>query len=201
MQNYNLIIDVRDTEYDSPSTSEPVSLAEVKNFLRLESWEDELSSTADITFSTDDSLINEMITAARVSIEQITGLSLIPHEYRVVLTNLAGMIELPFGPIGDAAHVFYQYDVNYEFDDVANIILVGTEFKRVRFPVDERITIDYSAGYGRGDTPPIPKALKQAILRQVAYWYENRGDETADEGLSKHVRVMIAPYKRVPWLG
>lgn len=200
MQNYNLIIDVRDREYDSPSNSEPVSRAEVKNFLRLESWEDDLSSTADITFNTDDDLIEELITTARVSIEQVTGLSLIPHEYRVVLTNLAGMIELPFGPIGDVSHLYYQYDTDYSNDDVANIILVGTEFKRVRFPVDERITIDYSAGYGRGDTPPIPKALKQAILRQVAYWYENRGDDTADEGLSKQVRIMIAPYKRVTWI-
>lgn len=204
MQNYNLILDVKDREQASPGLVEPVTLTEVKNYMRLESWEDDLGSTSDITFTTDDDLIEELITSAREDLEKYTGLSFIPKELRVTLTNLAGLIELPYGPIGDVQAYYYGSDFEEDgeaaTDYSADLVLTGSEFKKIVSPCGERDVIDYSCGYGRGDTPALPKRLKQAIMVEVLYRYEHRGEEFEDDGICKAARRLVGPFKRNSWL-
>ena len=200
MQNYNLIIDIKDMEAGSPGISEPVSVSEFKSYARLESFEDDLGSTANISFTQDDDLIETILTAARESLEKYTGISFIPKELRVTLTNLAGLIELPYGPTGDITALYYGWDFEEDGDsatnNIADLTLVGSEFKKIYFPNEERMVIDYSCGYGRGDTQRLPERLKKAIMVQALWDFENRGDEEVS-GLCKMAKQMADPFKRI----
>lgn len=99
--DYNIVVSYSDLE-DNSGVDEPVSLQEMKDFIRLEGWAG-VDSTSDFNF--DDDLISLLITAARKYIEQMANVSLIEHEYEVILTNGAGRIELPFSPIGEISSV------------------------------------------------------------------------------------------------
>src|SRR5687767_11822720 len=120
MQNYNLIHDIQDTSFDSPGLVEPVTVTELKNYLRLQSWEDNEASTADISFTTDDDLLEEYITSGREKIEKLTGLSLIPKNFRLVATILCPPFELPNGPIGDVTAIYYYGDDDYSDNEIAD---------------------------------------------------------------------------------
>lgn len=198
MQNYNDIHDVKDTSLDSPGITMPVTVPELKNYMRLEGFQDDLDSTSDVSFDTDDDLLEEEIIAAVERLEKYTNLSFVPREYRVVLTNLAGMQELPYGPHGDIIALYYSDDEDYETNEVDDVKVVGNLFKSIRCPNSEYMTIDYSAGYGRGDTQTLPKALKKAVMAEALYRYEHRGEEFEDEGVCKVARRLADPFKRIP---
>src|SRR6476646_7759155 len=92
--NYNLAGDPVDQ--DESGITEPVTIQQHKDYMRLEGWSGQESESTEFSF--DDDLIGELNTSARQYIEQIANVSLIPHEYEVVLTNM-GRIELPRSPI------------------------------------------------------------------------------------------------------
>jgi hypothetical protein len=54
----------------------------------------------------------------------------------------------------------------------------------------------YDAGY-----ITLPKRLKDAMLKEIAYRYENRGDVNVD-GISKEATMLASTYKTtITWLG
>jgi hypothetical protein len=55
----------------------------------------------------------------------------------------------------------------------------------------------FQAGYSLAT---LPKGLKEAVMKEVAYRYINRGDENVD-GLSKEAMNLAARYKTTNWLG
>lgn len=148
-------------------------------------------------FDFDDDLIEELITSAREGIEKFTGRSLVQHTWKVLVTNLAGDIELPYsngmtsndsGPILDEI-----LDCNGDEIDIGDYKVIGTEFKFLQSPYQEKMTITYTVN------PTVPKRLKQAIMRDVAYHYENRNDEPGE--LAKQAIVLASSFKRVAtWL-
>ena len=95
--NYNLLIDWEDQTEESGIT-EPLTLAEVKNYLRIEGFIDSTESISS-EFDDDDDLLQEIITSARERLEEYTGLSFIPKTYQIEFTNLAGNFMIPFGPV------------------------------------------------------------------------------------------------------
>ena len=202
MQNYNLIIDIKDMEAGSPSISEPVSVPEFKIYARLESFEDDLGSTANLPFTQEDSLIQELIISARESIEKYTNRALIPKELRVVVTNLAGMIELPLAPIGDITALYYGWDFQENGESATNNVddldIVGSDRKYIESPCDCKMVIDYSCGYDRGDTMRLPRRLKMAILAETLFRFEHRGEE--GDGLCKAAQRLADPFVIRPLL-
>lgn len=93
---YNHIYLVENVDEESGPVVEPVTLQEVKDYIRLEGFtpDDDSPSSG---FDFDDTLIEELITEGRVWVEKYTGVHLIPKQLQVFLLNQAGMIELP-GP-------------------------------------------------------------------------------------------------------
>jgi hypothetical protein len=57
------------------------------------------------------------------------------------------------------------------------------------------MTMLYEAGY-----TDLPKGLKDAMYKEVAYRYINRGDENVD-GMSREAMNLASRYKTVNWLG
>lgn len=157
--------------------TEPVTLAEAKAWIKV----------AD-SYSDDNTIITALITVARQMLEEYLSISIASKTYTVVLKNLLGDMELPYGPItsitsaadldGDALTIDEDY------------ILTGEEFKRLD-TITDYIKFVYVAGYST-----VPEALKTAIKMQVGYMYEHRGDELDTLGMSKDALMVAKIYSR-----
>jgi uncharacterized phiE125 gp8 family phage protein len=186
---YNLLIDWEDQTSESGLT-EPLTVAEVKNYLRLEGFIDQSESISS-DFNDDDALIAELIRSARERIEEFTGLSLIPKTWEIEFTNLAGNFEIPFGPVNTILNVKDDEGDSISTDDFE----VSLNNRLLKNPNYENMTMLYEAGFIN-----LPKGLKDAMYKEVAYRYINRGDENVD-GMSREAMNLASRYKTVNWLG
>lgn len=186
---YNLLIDWEDQTNESGIT-EPVSVEEVKNYLRLEGFI-ESSESISSDFNDDDVLIEVLIQSARERIEEYTGLSLIPKTWEIEFTNLAGGFEIPFGPVNMINYILDDEGESISSDDFD----ISSNGRILKYPKYENMVMNYEAGY-----VTVPRGLKEAILKEVAYRYINRGDVNV-EGMSKEARVLASSYKTDNWLG
>lgn len=185
--NYNAVVSVEDIT-DESDLSEPVTLQEVKDYIRLEGFVDIDESTADelSDFDFDDDLIEGIIIpGARQLIEETAGISLIPKTLEAVITNLCGMIEIPYGPNVVVSELLDCEGVEIESD---NYRVVGNKWKNLQWPCYKHMKITYEAGY-----TTLPAALKLDLLRLCAYMYENRGD---DPTIQKFASQISSKYSR-----
>ncbi|CAB4143956.1 Phage conserved hypothetical protein [uncultured Caudovirales phage] len=172
MVDYNSVLDV---QFQDGEITEPVTLTEAKNFCKID-------------ISTDDDLMNLLITAARQMCEAYTGVGFVEHQAVAVLNNTNGDIYIPYGPMIEIISVE---------DDAGRVLVLdldytigGNEFKRLRTPQANNITIDYITGY-----TTLPEALKTALLNQVYYLYDNRSVGVDD--ISPIAKIILNLYKRV----
>jgi uncharacterized phiE125 gp8 family phage protein len=172
MVDYNSVLDV---QFDDENITEPITLTEAKNFCKID-------------ISTDDDLINVLITAARQMCEAYTGVGFVEHNALAVLNNMNGDIYIPYGPMIAINSVENDTDTVLVLD--LDYTLGGNEFKRLRTPLANNITIDYTTGY-----TTLPEALKTALLNQVYYLYDNRAVATDD--ISPIAKIILNLYKRV----
>lgn len=186
---YNLLIDWDDQTNESGIT-EPLTVNEVKNYLRLEGFIDQSESISS-EFNDDDAIIEDLIVSARQRLEEYTGLSFVPKTYEIEFTNLAGNFEIPFGPVNTILSVQDEEGDSISTDDF-DISLNGRLFKSPNY---ENMTMQYEAGY-----TVLPRGLKDAMYKEVAYRYINRGDENVD-GLSREAMVIAAKFKTANWIG
>lgn len=187
---YNHIYNVDDISNESGEATEPVTLQEMKDYLRLEGSEDE--SPGD-EFDFDDDLLEELITEGRIWVEKFTGLHLIQKDLQVVLLNQAGMIELP-GPVTGTIVID---DTEGEVIEADSYDFIGSSFPKLVTTFSDRITLEYEAGY----TPTtIPKGLKGAIKCYVAYFFERRGDDN-EKAFPESAARKARPYRRLTLFG
>lgn len=196
--------------------TEPVSLDEAKAHCRVD-------------FDDDDTLLTALITAARQAIEDYCHISLIAKTITLTLAAAErpssyfmqpyqvreqfNEFEIPYGPIQSVDMV-----TSIDSDGITVIncalnsdyYLMGKAFQTIRISNNfSNNILVYTAGYGtaQGTTPgPIPAGLKLAILNEVAYRYEARGEPQniratafTEEGVSQFARVLAKPYIRLNW--
>lgn len=172
------------------TSTEPLTVQEVKDYLRLEGFIDDSESLSS-DFDDDDTLISDLITSARVRLEEFTGLSFIPKTIEIEFTNLAGNFVIPFGPVNEIT------SLTYSGDDLTAITDYTTtnNLSKLKTPLFENMIMTYEAGY-----ETLPKGLKMAMLKQIAWDYTNRGDEKTE--LAYDAMVQASTYKEVgTWLG
>jgi hypothetical protein len=172
MVEYNSVLDI---QFDDGEILEPVTLTEAKNFCKID-------------ISTDDDLINILITAARQMCEAYTGVGFVQHNAVAVLNNSNGDIYIPYGPMVEIISIEDNVGRTLVLD--LDYTIGGNEFKRLRTPYANNITIDYITGYST-----LPEALKTALLNQVYYLYDNRAAATDD--ISPISKIILNLYKRV----
>lgn len=180
----------------TPPAREPVTVQEARLFLRLDGEEE-------------DTLLATLITAARLMVEAASGRMLIAQGWRIVLDAWppGGEIRLPVSPVSGiaAARVYDGAGAARTVGEGALIVDPAGDPPLVRIaaavPSPGRtrgaIEIDVEAGYG--DEPAdVPAPLRQAVLRLVARWFEDRGDVVARdaERLPRGIAALIAPYRR-----
>ncbi len=187
----NDILSKTDVTDESGDFEEPVSIDEMKDYLRLEGYVDDDESTSDdlSDFDFDDRLIADLIRTSREQMERISNSTIVAKTWEVVLTNLCGMQELPMGPVGT---IISLYDDNGDEVTSDNYTIVGNNRKFLKSPCQANMTITYEAGY-----TVVPKSLKIDIMRLTAYLYENRGD---DAGIQKFASQLALKYAREGWI-
>jgi hypothetical protein len=188
---YNKRIELVDVTSESGIPDEPVTIDEFKNYARLEGFEAAGSGTA-MEFTSDDEFITDLITGAREMLELWTGRSLVAHTWKLRFTNGLGGYTLPFS---NGATVTELLDSDNEAIIADDYTVEGLDFKSLASPTYENMTITYTTAGN------CPKRLKNAILAEVLYRYENRGDITAEGSISEKARAIAAPFKLVDtWL-
>jgi len=181
----NQIINV-DEDFESGDITEPVTLTQAKNYLRLEGFTSDDSGEQEFDF--DDTLIESMITEARMWVEKYTGLYLVPRTLTVVLLNQAGYIELP-GPLSGTI-VLTNEDATVITS--TGYTIIGNTFPKIATKFCDRITATYEVGY----TSEFPKWVENSILAYIADHYEWRGDDKAPAPNERAAQI-ARPYRRV----
>lgn len=155
----------------TPPASEPLTLDEAKQFLRVE-------------HDDDDALIASLIAAARTQVEIVARCALIAQTWRFVRDAwpLEGRIVLKRGPLlsvaavrvfdGGSEPVALDAD-QFVIDKAAAVIA----FPAWALPYPGRcaagIEIDVVLGFGEV-AAHVPEPLRQAVRLLLAHWYENR---------------------------
>jgi uncharacterized phiE125 gp8 family phage protein len=173
----------------TPPATEPVTLAEAKAHLKIDSADE-------------DALLTTLITAARARSEWHTGRALVTQSWclRLDAWPADGIAEIPLPPLQAVTSIaaitadgirgvidpaLYRVDAA---GTPARVILT-TRPQRLR--AQDCLEITFTAGYG--DAAAVPPAIRQAILEIVAALYVYRGDEAVPIGRSG--QVLLAPYR------
>lgn len=203
----NRIIDIKRVE---GAVTEPVTLTQVKAHLI-------------ITFTDDDTLLTSLITQARKAIEEYCSISIVPKTI-TLSAFLYTCNELPYGPVtglqsvetrtgtegsgpGTFATQASGWDTGGEEFLTFNPSWAGGFNPGVPFtgyfqwgPYASAHSyggsiyrLVYTAGYST-----VPEELKLAILNEIAFRYEHRGNEIIT-GISEAARVIAHPHKRTLW--
>jgi len=152
--------------FSAESTTEPVTLQEVKDWCRI-----------DVT--DDDTLITSLITAARIMCENYANLSFIKRTVTAKIKNGLGGFVAPYGPVISITSA----------KDSDNADIADFDFDNA---YDGRITVVYEAGY-----EALPQNLKTAVLNQISFLYENRGDIRLQSGLSEEAKLILNQVRSV----
>lgn len=176
-------------ELTSPPAIEPVTLAEARAHLKIDTTDD-------------DTLITRLIAAARTRAEWHTGRALITQGWTLWRDAWCDPLALPLPPLQAVTSLkTYGRDDAEHLLDGANytIDLAGgrvTLKDNVAPPVDLRrinaVAIAFTAGYG-DTTSDVPDPLRSAILAIVAFLYEHRGEAPAE--FPQDIAAMLAPYR------
>ena len=162
---------ISDFRVITPPVIEPVSLSEVKEYVKLDG-EDE------------DVLLENLIASARITVEKLLGRSLLKQSIALRLDNWPRQVlNLPRSPIisvtairtVDEEGVKTTYNANNYYiigGNKAQIIIKSNSI----FPVNYNRThggfeVEYIAGYGE-EQKDVPENIRQAILQWIAVVYE-----------------------------
>jgi uncharacterized phiE125 gp8 family phage protein len=170
---FNAVLDVQFNDPDP--VIEPVTLEEALNHCLI----DDLGQ--------DNAIVEAFITTAREMCEDYTGVGFINRNVEAVVNNSAGSIYLPYGPVGEINEIM---DIDENIIPDTDYKVTGPKFKQLSYPKRSWLSVNYEAGY-----IDLPKVLKTAILMQVAYLYEHRGDEQTGQ-FSPDAKALLNPHKR-----
>lgn len=150
----------------SDEGSEPVTLNDMKLWGKIDT-------------TADNSLINALITTARIMCEQYTNTSIITRTIVADINNANGGFILPYGPVTSTPTAV---------DWQGTSLTLVWNFSQVQSPYG-RMSVTYNAGF-----TTLPEVYKTAIMEQVLFLYEHRGEEKAL--LSPIAQLILNPLIR-----
>ena len=181
----------------TPPAVEPLTLAEAKAYLRVETGDD-------------DELIASLIGAARAHIESATRRAFITQTWRLVrdawpADGRIAVVPMPLirlieARVFDGDGAARVVDPQHFSVDTAQALLA---FARGALPAPGRliggIEIDVEVGYG-ASADAVPAPLRQGVRLLVAHWYEHRAIAAVGQAvtpLPTSIAALIAPYRVV----
>lgn len=183
----NTIKDIKNRP--AQSITEPVLLAEAKAWMIIDHTDD-------------DALITRLISQARAQIESKTHISVIERVV-VVTVDLVREFKLPHGPTRSIDEVIFRKGTNADGTPDNETLTIeeyttdGVDFKVFKSNKCGRHKITCTTGFGTDGEDwdcPVPEDLKNAVLAQTAFLYENRGDKNSAGKFSDLAMEFIKPY-------
>jgi uncharacterized phiE125 gp8 family phage protein len=178
----------------TPPESEPLTLDEVKAWLKVDGTDE-------------DTLLSALITTARQSVEKYCQMAVLEQEAVETFPRFErNGIRLSLWPLMEVGAVKYRDTGKVErtlddsFYGVDVMQRPGLIFRQENalWPLLEvapdAVTVEYTAGYATAEDVPAP--IKTAMLLMIADWYDNRTDSartlpTAAERLLNQYRVWM----------
>jgi uncharacterized phiE125 gp8 family phage protein len=178
------------------STSEPVTLTEVKAHLRID-------------HALDDTWLTTNITTARMYVENYIRMALFTQTITAKWDKFPAYFLLERPPLQTVTSIYYldttgasqllssaNYVVDTSSTPASITLAYGYTWPSTRDQV-AAITIVYVAGYATVGAIPLP--IKHAILMLMGHWYENRetiGDTVGQLAeLPFAVQSLLTPYR------
>jgi len=201
----NFFDDISQEESYTPPT-EPVTLAEAKSHCYITHNED------------DDYLANFLIPACRAVLENYCHISLVEKTVTATLrieNNIStrfsnsyrssedqeNVIELPYGPFKEFTSITRVCGTSVtNLTENEDYMLTGSLYKHITLNSTGTYIIIYHTGYQNA----IPLDLKLALLNEILFRYEKRGDESkrynADvPGVCAASQIIADKYRRIAW--
>lgn len=162
----------------TPPVNEPLEVADVKTYLRLD----------DVTDTSEDDYLSALITAAREYCEGFQNRAYITQTWQMSFDYWPSrVIELPRGNLQTVDRVTYKNSAGIEttLSETQHYVVstrgvsgrLSPTYAQhwpsfVPFPLDA-VVIEFTCGYG--DTAEtVPQKVKQAMKLLISHWYENR---------------------------
>lgn len=180
-------------ELVSPPSSEPVSLEEVKEHLRIDT-------------NDHDGYLQTLISAARIIVEGHTNRALVSQQFDLFLNCFRAEIVLPNPKLISVDSINYidtnkdtilldssVYQVNTKRVPGRIIVEYGQQWPQTR-QQDNAVIIRFTCGYGeRGD---VPRPIKQAIKLLIGHLFNNREESSAFQShlIPFGVDSLLGPY-------
>ncbi|TGE33329.1 head-tail connector protein [Desulfosporosinus sp. Sb-LF] len=166
----------------TPPAVEPLSLADVQNYLRIDTTNDTL----------EDAYVTSLIVSAREYCENFQNRAYITQTWEMALPRFpfsaeAMAIEIPKGKLQTIESITYKDtagventlvpELEYAVSNRGILGRISPPFGKV-FPLDilyplDPVVIRFTCGYGDGPED-VPARVKQAMMLLIAHWYENR---------------------------
>jgi uncharacterized phiE125 gp8 family phage protein len=155
-----------------PPATEPFTLAEAKNFLQIDDFED------------DDDLITALIEAVRIDTEEYLNRCLIQTTIQEYFPVFEPQMFLSLNPVLSIDEIIYtdqngtsQTLTTYQSDLISEPAFIAptanTSFPSVQSNIVNPIRVTYKSGFGT-TADDIPKNIKQAMLLMLRDNYDNR---------------------------
>ena len=179
-----------------PSSAEPVTVAEAKEWLAIDSSD-----------ATHDTIIAAHIKTARERIEERTSRGLLAQTWDLFLTKFPDEITLKAPTQSVSAFTYTDTDGNVQSLTVTTDYLVDSNSEPTiivpafnkSWPnareIPNSISIRFVIGYT--DAASVPEAIKSALKMIVAHSFENR-EETNEKKLTEipsGVEALLSPYR------
>ncbi len=153
----------------APISTEPdvISTEDAKDYCRVD-------------FTEDDSLFQQLIASSRLRLERYLCRVFLRSVCNAIYTQECG---------GDRILLSYSDNMVMQSGSQYATSLVGESYINTN---DTVVMIEYTAGYEE-----IPEWIEQAVLMDVAYRYENRGEIPISAGINGELKEFLRPY--VKW--
>jgi len=160
-------------ELVTDASVEPVTLAEMKDFMKVDLTDEE-------------DIITSLIKSARISIEKYCGIGLISKTYDYYFDKAEDVIKIPLPPLQSITTFAYN-DTTYTETEISSsyykvftfdnnkgeVIKLQTFTYPSNIPDYRAFRIRFVNGYG-ATANTVPETLKQALKLTVSHWFENR---------------------------
>lgn len=175
----------------SGPSSEPLNLAEARNWVR-------------VSDGADDGLLQSLIVSARLAVEAATNRVLLSQQWRLTIDDWpsSGQLALPLTPVRSISRVRVLDGAGVARDALLSLFTLDASLDRARIQLGSPlpppgvpnggIILDLVVGYGDAASA-VPEPLRLAMRHLVAFWYANRGDDAASPPAA--IGAMLAPYR------
>lgn len=166
----------------SDMVAEPVSLTEMKQWLRVDTF-----------VQSEDSLIIRMISSARQSLEKYTGCGFGVKSYEMI-KDIDDEFMLPYGPLIMVNSVYKKTGIN-----TWDLLVKNVDYEIIGDSIHVYSSGTYKVNYQAGFST-LPESLCADIKTVVSYMFENRGMKINDQGTIAYPyynNLSARNYKRV----